>query len=224
MSLVQGKTKSEIALHIDEKTYLILVLRYKELSSGEGGGGGTGDLPFDIAGHLSEINTGVIDADYMNSRFEKYLKTLKQSGANSEQIKNTVNELHKSFATLTQEEQKYANIFLNDVQRGEARLEEGKPFRDYVNAYQVMAKNAQITDISDLLGLDKNKLTLLMNTDITPTNINEFGRFDDLKNSVDNSKAKDYFEALKGTLSTFKVNVAVDKLLQDFIVKGGFDV
>ncbi len=61
----------EVTLAIDEQTYLILVLRYKELV-GKGGGGG-GDVPFDISGYLTEIDTGKIDADYMNSRFDKYL-------------------------------------------------------------------------------------------------------------------------------------------------------
>ena len=73
------------------------------------------NLPLQRHTHLTEINTGVIDAEYMNSRFTKYIKAL-QDGEESEEV---LNELHKSFATLTQEEQKYAKIFLRDVQRGD---------------------------------------------------------------------------------------------------------
>jgi len=124
----KGKQKTEVTLNFDENTYLILALRYQELSSG-GGGGGTEEVPFEISGHLTEIDTGKIDSDYMNSRFEKYLKTIRKDDTNSNDIQKTVDELHKSFATLTQEEQKFANIFLNDVQRGDVKPEEGKTFR-----------------------------------------------------------------------------------------------
>ncbi|MCF6234761.1 MAG: HsdR family type I site-specific deoxyribonuclease [Gammaproteobacteria bacterium] len=222
----KGKTKSEITLDLDEKTYLTLVLRYKELSSGDGNSDGSGDddVPFEIDGYITEIDTGVIDADYMNSRFEKYLKTLTQAGVDLEQIQKDIDELHKSFATLTQEEQKYANIFLNDVQRGEVTLEAGKTFREYITEYQSYANNAQITDIAQQFGLDETefnkKLNKLMNTGVTATNINEFGRFDDLKSGVDKAKAKAYFEKLEGeNLSVFKVNIKTDRLLQDFIIR-----
>ena len=43
--------------------FMVLVLRYKELSGG--GGGGTGDdVPYDLVGYITEIDTGLIDADY----------------------------------------------------------------------------------------------------------------------------------------------------------------
>ena len=96
---------TELTLDLDEQTYLVLVLRYKELPTGEGSGDSEDDVPFDIANYLTEIDTGKIDADYMNTRFEKYLKTL-QAGANNTDIQSAVDELHKSFASLSQDEQK----------------------------------------------------------------------------------------------------------------------
>ena len=46
-----------------------------------------------------------------------------------------------------------------------------------------------------------------MSVSITKSNINEFGRFDDLKSFVNRIKAKEYFEKLEGTtFSKFKVN------------------
>ena len=70
----------------------------------------------------------------MNSRFEKYLKVIEQPNVDKTEQENTLNELHKSFAMLSQEEQKFANIFLHDVQRGDIVMEKGKSFRDYVTA------------------------------------------------------------------------------------------
>lgn len=57
-----------IDLHFDETVYLILALRYKELFSSSGGGA-VGDVPYEIDAYLTEINTGVIDTNYMNSRY-----------------------------------------------------------------------------------------------------------------------------------------------------------
>lgn len=221
-----GNLREVIELALDETTYLILALRYKELFSGTGGGGGGFvEVPYEIDGHLTEIDTGVINADYMNSRFEKFLKTLETSNLDKEQQQATLDELHKSFASLTQEEQKSANIFLHDVQNGDAKLEAAKTFRDYITEYQSNAKNDQIKRISQLLGLDQSKLRHMMNAGLNETNINEYARFDELKNTVDKPKAKAYFEELEHkTLPPFKVNIKVHNLLLRFIVGGGFEV
>lgn len=215
---------TKVKLSFDEQHYLLLALRYKELSTEGGGGSREGEVPFDIANHLTEIDTGKIDADYMNSRFQKYLKTL-QVGDDNADIQNAVDELHKSFASLSQEEQKQANIFLNDVQRGDVTPEAGKSFRQYISEYQSSAKQAQVSKLVSAIGVDEAKIKAMMNTSVTDTNMNEFGRFDALKATADKPKAKAYFEKTEGTsLSTFKVNMKIDKLLRDFIIKEGFDL
>ena len=93
---------SKVKLLLDETAYLTLALRYKELYQGESGSGGAGidDVPFDLSGHLNEIDTGKIDADYMNTRFDKYLKLLqtRAEDAGDDALKSAVDELHKSFA------------------------------------------------------------------------------------------------------------------------------
>lgn len=221
------ETKGElyrIEVEIDEKTYRVLALRYKELFT-SGGGSESGDLPYDIDGHLTEIDTDVIDADYMNSRFDKYLKLLYQEGASAEIIKQAEEELHKTFATLSQEEQKFANIFLHDIQRGDVTPQAGKTLRDYITEYLTKAKNDQIHRIATVLGLDEKKLREIMGLRVTEVNINEFGRFDNLKATVDKQKARDYFERVEGMkLIPPKVNMKVDKLLRDFVISGGFDI
>jgi hypothetical protein len=47
--------------------------------SGTGGGGAGESIPFDIDSHITEIDTGKVDADDMNSRVAESLKKL-QSG------------------------------------------------------------------------------------------------------------------------------------------------
>ena len=82
---------------IDERTYLVLVQRYKELFSG-GTPGDAPDAPYELDGHITEIDTGLIDSDYMNSNFEKWLKCLEQD---DEGLAAAREELHRSFASLS---------------------------------------------------------------------------------------------------------------------------
>ncbi|WP_231885059.1 type I restriction endonuclease subunit R, EcoR124 family [Alteromonas stellipolaris] len=218
----ESGTEHVVTLATDEQTYLSLALRYKELASkGNGGGDGVGSVPFDISGYLTEIDTGKIDADYMNSRFDKYLKELYQH-KDQASIELTLNELHKSFSSLTQAEQKYAKLFLHDFQRGDAKLIEGSTFRDYINIYKDNAENVQINAVVNALGLDKGKLVSLLNDSVSETNLNNFGRFDALKDTVDRAKAKAYFEKLDGvSIPPFKLNIRIDQFLKQFIFEQG---
>lgn len=223
-SYPDGDTGNTIEMAFDENTYLVLVLRYKELAGGGGVGMGD-DVPYDLVGYITEIDTGLIDADYMNSSFEKYLKLLNLEGASAETVEQAEAELHKTFATLTQEEQKYANIFLHDIQRGDVSVSEGKTLRDYITEYLSKAKDDQIHRVASALGLDESKLRNIISLQLNSTNINEFGRYDDLKKTVNKAKAKEYFEKIEGTkIIPPKVNVKVDNLLREFILGGGFEI
>ena len=218
-----------IKLDFGSNDFMALVQRYKELSNGNddenGNGGSDGDdVPFDLVGYITEIDTGRIDAAYMNSRFEKYLKNLHQADITEEQLQASLDELHKSFATLTQDEQKYAEIFLHDVQRGEVVVEDGKTLRDYITEYQYKAKNDQIHSFAVAFGLDEDLLKNMMQVNLTEANIDEFGRFDKLTQSVNKAAAKAFLEKIEGkVIIPPKVNMKVDKILRKFILTGGFD-
>ncbi|MBH2536444.1 type I restriction endonuclease subunit R [Serratia marcescens] len=217
-SFTENDDQHMVTLAVDEQTYLSLVLRYKELVAKSNSDSADGsDVPFDISGYLTEIDTGKIDADYMNSRFDKYLKELNQH-QDAANIETTLNELHKSFASLTQSEQKYAKLFLHDLQRGDAQLLEGHTFRDYINTYKDNAENAQLNAVVNALGLDKELLIALMTNSVNDKNLNDFGRFDALKETVNKAKAKAYFEKKDGiTIPLFKLNIRIDQFLKQFI-------
>ena len=206
---------------IDERTYLVLVQRYKELFS-DGTPGDAPDAPYELDGHITEIDTGLIDSDYMNSNFEKWLKCLEQD---DEGLAAAREELHRSFASLSQDDQRFAELFLHDVERGDAILEKGMTLRDYITSYACKAKNAQVQRVVEALGIDGDLLTAMVALDLTESNINEFGRFDDLKDSIDKVRAKAFFEQKEGkNLPPFKVNTRAAALLKRFILKGGFDI
>lgn len=218
----EDDTQTSVTVALDERTYLTLVQRYKELVTTDAVSGD--DVPYDIEGYITEINTGAIDADYMNANFTKWRKQL-QEGASKEEIEQTLNELHKSFASMTQEEQKYANLFLHDVESGEVQVEEGKTLRDYITEYQTNAKNDQIHRFAIAVGVNEDSLRAIMAIHPTEATINEYGRFDALKASVDIKIAQQYFESAEGKpIPTFKINIKLDELIRKFIFAGGFEI
>ena len=220
-----SETESTIECIIDEKTYDTLLQRYKELRTLPGGDGHFGDVTFPIDPYLTELNTGIIDNDYMNSRFEKWMKQLSQPEISKEELENTLEELHASFAFLSQDDQKYANIFLHDVQNGDVRLEEGKALSDYLASYKNNRKNEMIKRLVKYFGLSQKKLEEIMNAHVTKENINEYGRFTALKNTVVKEKAAKYFASIDGKpMPMFRVNNRVNEFLTDFVLSGGKDI
>lgn len=209
-----------------EDQYEILLMRYKELRR-DGGADGVedGDITFPIDPYLSEQNTGVIDQNYMNSRFEKWKKQLSDPDVDPVELDETLAELHKSFAFLSQEDQKYANLFLHDVQTGDAVLEEGRTFQDYLTQYAKSEKDEQISRLVEITGCSEELLRKVMDAHPTKNNLNEYGRFDELKSTVVRDKAQEYFTKKEGhSMPPFKVRNRANKLLTDFVLSGGFDI
>ena len=123
------------------------------------------------------------------------------------------------------EQQKYANIFLHDIESGNIQIDSSKTFMDYITEYATNAANDQIRKISNKLGLDESKLRSIMKLPVNSNNLNEFGRFESLVNTVDLDKAKLFFEELYNrSMSTFEVNMEVSELLTIFILSDGIDI
>jgi len=215
-----SEKKQTVEVEIDETTYLILVKRYQELGGGGGGGSEPDDIPYDIDPYVTTIDVGKIDADYMNSRFDKFLIALNEDG----DLAKAEAELKKTFATLSQQEQKYANIFLHDVKTGSVKSAPGKTFSEYVAEYMSERKNKRIKDCATEFGLDERKLREMIDSDVNEKNINEFGRFEALKNSVDLEKARAFFEKKEACkLSPFQVNMKFADYLRGFILREASD-
>lgn len=205
----------------DENIYLVLALRYKELFNSVGLEKGEA-IPYAIEPYLTEIDTGRINSDYMNSRFEKYLKVLNNHEVDDSVIKLLLEELHQSFSALSQEEQKYADIFLRDVANGDVLIQSDKTFRDYVSAYIQRAENDRIHRFSELLGLNEKMLRNILDDRPTAENLDKYSRFEKLKETVNKEKAKAYFENKEQkTLPAFRIGQRVDELLRIFVLSGG---
>ena len=201
-----------------------LMQRYKDISK-DNNTSNTHEVPYDIDGSLLEIDDGKIDDDYINSKFTKFLKVLRRETCSEEEIENALQNLHKSFASLSQEKQKFANMLIHDIESGDLIIDENKTFMDYITEYELNAENDQIRQLSIAFGLDENLLRKMMSLSITEQNINEYGRFDDLLRTVDRDRARVSLEKIYlKEIALWESNILVDKILRKFILQGGFDL
>lgn len=217
------ESESYIVMHFDYNTYLALLQRYKELPSG--GGGGTGEEPpFEIDTHITEINTDSIDADYMNSRFDKFFRLWQQGNIDWETLDQVLKDLHKSYSMLPREQQRYANLFISDVQSGKITVDPTMTFRDYIAKYMRKAEDARIARIVRRLGCYEKLLRTLLDRKVTEANYKEFGYFDELVASVDKGKAKKFFIVIeRDSYRDYRLNMYISGYLKRFVTSGGVD-
>lgn len=214
---------------LDQRTYLILAQRYKELfgdkSEGDnapGDGKDDDEAPYELDGYLTAIDTGLIDTDYMNANFTKWLKALREESA---ELTKVTTELHRSFATLSADEQRLAELFLRDVERGDVTVEDGMTLRGYITRYARREKDGQIDKLVGYFGVRRSLVEEFIGQFITEANINEFGRLDALYDSIDKKLSKSTLEVWMGVIiSQPKANRTVRNLLRRFVLGGGFDV
>ena len=210
----------------DENTFKILALRYKELFSAPADQKKKEDNLFDIDATAIEIHTDKIDAVYLNSKFKKWLSAL-YDGEEENIVNNLSQQLHESFPTLSQEDQKYANQILFDIQNGTLILNknDSHTFGDYINQYKAREKNDQIHKFASKIGYSEDILRNLVNERPTEANINVYGRFDALRNTLDADKAQEYFSAIEGKkIPKPLAKSKAENLARDFIIKGGYDL
>ena len=86
-------------------------------------------------------------------------------------------------------------------------------------------KEQRINHLAEAFGLNRELLQVMMTMRITEQNIDEFGRFSQLQNSIDTEKAQAYFLAKTGKeIDIFDVYVEAGNLLRKFILRNGFDI
>ena len=205
-------------LNIDVDEYSALVERQKELEHKKETNPDA--VPYDIESYLTELGKETVDYDYMNSRFDKYYRALNQENISEEELDSLLNNLHKSFAKLSQEEQKYANVFLNDIKNGNIQVQNGKTFRDYITDYVFNAHNDEINKITNYFELDGTLLREMKDLNINVSNIDEYGRFTKLKESVNFEKVKKMFP----DEPDFIIKMKIDSILREYIINNNLTI
>ena len=187
-----------VKMELDEQTYKILLARYRELFQSGTGGGGDDDDVYQLEAYITETGAGTIDAEYINSKFIKFVKNLYTSGPGSELVKAAQAELHNAFASLNQRDQRTAQRILHDIESGDLRLSPDKTIYDYILDYQKRECDQQVYTLAEATGLNITKLKELISTDTTEQNINEQGRFDALVQTLDKVKAVNFLKKVTG--------------------------
>lgn len=217
-----GEKTETISVIPTWEQYKILLERYKELRNEPSGGGGGVDPTFAIDPYLTELSTGLIDSQYLNSRFEKYQKILTQPDVDPAEKEAMLEQLHKAFASLSQEEQKYANLFLHDVEAGDVRMEPDCTFMDYIHQYANAERKRQVGKVTKYFGIPEEVVCQMLDAHVNEQNYNAYGRFDDVKKYIVKEDAATYITALEGKkVPPFRVNNMAESILKEFFLSDG---
>jgi type I restriction enzyme R subunit len=212
-----------VTVLFDEVAFLTLGQRYKELFGPTSPLGD--DIPFEIDTHLTSIDTGRIDAQYMESRFVKWLKCLDQRDVSEAETQAVLDELHVAFARLPRADQLLAEVIIHDIQGGDLQLEPGLTFMDYLVAYRSRTEESHLDNLVKAFGVDRDMLVELMASVTSSSDPNSHGRLDQLKATLDMDAAKTYFESITGEAWKPRVvRMRATTLLTDFIANGAFDL
>lgn len=214
-----GNTYTKVKMELDEQTYLILLQRYRELFQAGGGGDPKEPWEYTIDTYITETGTGTINADYIDSKFQKFIKNLYTEGQGSEMTKAAFEELCKTFATLSQKDQRTALIILHDIQSGDLHLEQGKTINDYIAEYQISELKKQIMNLSEATDINASQLINIMSSNVDEKNLNEYNRFENLKLTLNLQKTREFLVRVTGSACPpFLVMPKMDQILRKFIL------
>ena len=212
-------TYTHVTMELDEQTYLILLQRYREMIGGDGHQGNDHEFDFPVDTYITETGTGAIDVEYINSKFVRFIKRLYAEGPGSEPTREALQELHKTFASLPQKDQRTAILILHDIQRGDLRPEAGKTIQDYINEYQLKELHKQIVILSEATGVNISMMENLMLANPTEENLDDFNRFAELRLTLDQAKTRTFITRVEGVEPKARmVSAKGAKLLKDFIL------
>ena len=213
------ETGNTVTLKFDQDTYEILLQRYKELPASEGRGTGVGPIPLYLEGNSNALEDMDINADYMNKNFDKWRKILQQPNVSEEEKSEVLTELHHSFMHLSQEDQKFANLILHDIDTGTLIMKPDKSFSDYIVEYKVNSKNRNARRVSEAFGVDIDFLILLCEGKF------ELSQVSQLEDTINWDTAHQFFAARDGQdYKRSKLGIIIHEYLMIFIESRGTDV
>lgn len=216
------QAETNVERPFDEGTYLTLATRYKELFSGGEGTGGW-SVPYDLDPNLMKIDTTRINYEYLDEKFETWLKVRIQNDPESERA--ALAELHSEFARLSAEDQMFAELIIQRIQMGEQEIDSSWDLNDYINHAKRTKEDELVESIVNLLCIDESLLRNMMaRNPKRDIELNEHGAFDELKASANFDDAQVSMERIYGkVIKPRVVNRTIDAMLREFLLLGMFD-
>ena len=179
------------------------------------------NIGYDITPYITEYDNVKINTEYLDSKFKKYIKNLNEETETNEITEKALVELKNSFAYLSEDQQKFAKMIIEDIKNNKIQIEKGKTFIDYINEYQEKAKNDEIEKIVELLGLSEEKLRRMLALHLTEASINEYGYLDDLVNTVNMQKLQEYLQQKENkSVNGIKLRLRARSFIKNYILYG----
>ena len=176
-------------------TYNIMFLRYSDLVvKGPKSTVGIQNLGFDINTDLSEVTIAKIDADYLEKHFKILVPKLKDNNISVDDKDLAIEEFKKQMAVLTEKQQKYGIIVLNDIKNDILKVEEGKRFVDYIIEYREKIIEETVDEKVNKFGIDKELLLEIINDNPNENTLNQNLRFTNLCKTCDVNKITEYYK------------------------------
>lgn len=210
-----------IELAFTKQIYEIIYLRFKEIIKKNES---TNPIPFDIYTNIDEVRGTSIDDTTLNERFNIWKKNLT---SNSAELRDKAEiELHKFYNLLEVEDQQFADRFLHDLQSGDAKLEEGLSFTDYINKYKCKNIKDNINKICKAFVLDPKLLSDIINKKITEKDDSFSYKYKELMKGFNIDSAMSYLVNVLNIKvdSKRRAMEIIDIVIRSFINNGGFDL
>ena len=218
------ENKTMIDVKISEDEYNVLILRYKELTGAASDKESSKVLDIHFNYQIVE-ESFKIDYNYMNQNFDKYIKLLLSEDSSAYETTDLKASLHKNFASLPKDKQIIAEMIINDFENGDLIFVEGWDFNDYINARSISELDKKISKLVNFTGVDENKFRELINLNLTEKNLNEYGRFDALKETADFDTITNNLSRLKGNeVKPYRSKIYLNDVLRKFLIEGPFDL
>ena len=178
-------------LTFNERTYRILEMRYKDLPSNGGGGGGTARPGYVVVTNLSTMEMDKIDAAYLESRFRIVTMSDIINVERNAAKMTAIREIEANLGMLSEIQQKYARMILEDIKKGVLEVIEGKTFLQYIQEYQEKTIRSNIHDFAAKIGIDE---TMLFELYITTGNreVDQL-KLDKLEKTTTSERLKAYY-------------------------------
>lgn len=213
-------TIERIYLDFDEQTYNALKARYNDVVSKIRNilkdEDKEIDLPFEIDTRISEIETGIIDENWINKLFIE-LKSEEQNNSAIDKLSKIKQELNKYMSSFDDERQKIGIDIINNYD---------KYAFEYANVNiieiiedQILRKNNEkISKFAKSFGLNEDMLKELM-LNANKDNLNEFGKFEELLATKDDQLIIEYYKKRPNPINKEFLAIAeFNKLAREFVL------
>lgn len=206
----------EDKLHFSKDTYDRLEKRYHDLVS-HGHNGVDRRLGYDLDTSLSSMSMQKIDADYLEKLFGNIAPKLYD--LDEKEKVYYIGQIEKELGRLSEVEQKYARMIINDIKMGVLKVEFGKKLSDYICEYYKRDRDNKLNELVENLGINKDLLVEILQENPRVSTDLPQNKFDILCKSADKDKVINYVYKKDGErITRFQVSIRVWQMLEDFIL------